>query len=93
MDFPEAARIGCDAPRFGKVMKKLVSICVAALWLGASLQPAFAQRGNQPCSKGKGGVSHCRNGKFICKDGSTSASKQVCSGDRKSRLDSEARPL
>jgi hypothetical protein len=31
-----------------------------------------------PCSGKKGGVDRCENGKFICKDGSTSASKKIC---------------
>lgn len=42
--------------------------------------PLIAKAGNTPCSGKKGGVSHCLNGKFICNDGSTSASKKVCTG-------------
>ncbi|AKI28404.1 hypothetical protein [Moraxella phage Mcat30] len=41
-----------------------------------SSTPAMAQ--NTPCSGKKGGISHCSNGKFVCKDGSISASKKVC---------------
>jgi hypothetical protein len=33
---------------------------------------------NYPCSKKKGGVSHCQGTLFICKDGSASQSKQNC---------------
>ncbi|MCP0913240.1 hypothetical protein NKV53_02475 [Legionella sp. 27cVA30] len=33
---------------------------------------------NYPCSGSKGGVSHCQNGKFVCNDGSLSASKKTC---------------
>jgi len=33
---------------------------------------------NQPCSKSMGGVSHCKDGKFVCKNGKISKSKQVC---------------
>lgn len=33
---------------------------------------------NYPCSGKKGGISHCQAGHFLCKDGSTSGSKQVC---------------
>ena len=33
---------------------------------------------NYPCSGKKGGVSHCQNGKFVCKDGTISASKKIC---------------
>ncbi|TLX43823.1 hypothetical protein FBQ73_06905 [Xanthobacter autotrophicus] len=39
--------------------------------------PSLAR--NTPCSGNKGGVSHCSGDKFVCKDGSTSASKQKCS--------------
>lgn len=36
-------------------------------------------RGNQPCSKSKGGVKACTaDGKFLCNDGSVSASKRKC---------------
>lgn len=39
---------------------------------------ADAGRGRQPCSGKKGGISHCHGGKFICNDGSMSASKKIC---------------
>ncbi|MFC4623089.1 hypothetical protein ACFO3A_12800 [Comamonas nitrativorans] len=39
---------------------------------------ANADARNYPCSGKKGGVSHCQNGKFVCKDGTISASKQIC---------------
>lgn len=35
---------------------------------------------NAPCSGKKGGVSHCAGGKFVCNDGTVSASKKICSG-------------
>lgn len=35
---------------------------------------------NTPCSGKKGGVDHCNGSKFVCKDGSYSASKKICSG-------------
>lgn len=40
---------------------------------------AHARGGSEPCSRGKGGISHCENGKFICKDGSVSGSTRTCS--------------
>lgn len=40
--------------------------------------PALAR--NTPCSGSKGGVSHCSGSKFVCKDGTTSASRRTCSG-------------
>lgn len=33
---------------------------------------------NTPCSGKKGGISRCENGRFVCQDGSMSASKRVC---------------
>lgn len=39
---------------------------------------AEAGRGRQPCSGSKGGISHCDGSKFVCKDGSISGSKKVC---------------
>lgn len=39
---------------------------------------AEAGRGKQPCSGKKGGISHCQGSKFVCKDGSISASKKIC---------------
>lgn len=44
-----------------------------------SLSVAEAGRGRQPCSGKKGGVSHCDGSKFVCNDGSISASKKICS--------------
>lgn len=55
-------------------MKKSLAIFVAIM-LASS--PAMA-KGKQPCSGKKGGISHCSGGKFICKDGTVSASKKVC---------------
>jgi len=50
---------------------------IAALFIGViALNSAYAR--NYPCSGKKGGVSHCQNGKFICKDGSVSGSKKIC---------------
>lgn len=52
-----------------------------------SLLPFSVSAANYPCSKGKGGVSHCSGKKFICNDGSTSKSKKICPvavhGDKK----------
>ncbi len=35
---------------------------------------------NYPCSKSMGGVSHCKDGKFVCKNGKISQSKKTCTG-------------
>lgn len=52
----------------------------AAVFFAVLVFSASVFAGNTPCSGKKGGVSHCSNGKFICKDGSTSASKKICTG-------------
>lgn len=58
-------------------MFKGIMAAIAVAGLLASV-PAEA-RGNRPCSGSKGGVSHCKGGKFVCKNGSISQSKRTCS--------------
>ncbi|MFV5376516.1 hypothetical protein [Acinetobacter calcoaceticus] len=53
-------------------------VILSFLLVLSSISIAEAGRGRQPCSGKKGGVSHCDNGKFVCKDGSVSASKKIC---------------
>jgi hypothetical protein len=65
------------------VYKRLALVLgLATLALFVIAQSADAR--NTPCSGKKGGVSHCRGGKFVCNDGSTSASKKTCSGRQQS---------
>ena len=33
---------------------------------------------NRPCSGKNGGVSHCKNEEFVCRDGSISKSELIC---------------
>lgn len=40
--------------------------------------PVFAA--NTPCSGSKGGIERCVGDRFLCRDGSISASKKICSG-------------
>ncbi len=47
--------------------------------LSLSLLAPLAEARNTPCSGKKGGVSHCSGSKFVCKDGTISKSKKVCS--------------
>jgi len=56
----------------------MIRIAVAALTLIAST--SLAEATNTPCSQSKGGVKACMGGKFLCNDGSISASKKTCSG-------------
>ncbi|CAB3837272.1 hypothetical protein [Achromobacter ruhlandii] len=49
----------------------------------AALAVSFAtaaHSANTPCSGKKGGVERCVGEKFLCRDGSISASKRVCTG-------------
>lgn len=52
----------------------------AGLLVLCSFLLAPAEAGNQPCSGSKGGIARCIEGKFLCQDGSISASRKVCSG-------------
>ena len=53
---------------------------VAGLFAAAAILSSLpAQARNTPCSQGKGGIKACQNGKFLCNDGSISASKKKCS--------------
>ncbi|NML15970.1 hypothetical protein [Azohydromonas caseinilytica] len=46
------------------------------------LMVAFgAAAANRPCSGAKGGVARCDGARFVCNDGSYSASKKVCSAN------------
>lgn len=54
-----------------------LALTAALLALGPS---AFAA--NYPCSGMKGGVAHCAGERFVCNDGSISASKRSCSAER-----------
>ncbi|WP_296207057.1 hypothetical protein [Psychrobacter sp. UBA3480] len=56
---------------------KLLSAFFVSILMMAPVMQANAQ--NYPCSKSMGGVSHCKDGKFVCKNGKISQSKKVCS--------------
>lgn len=57
--------------------------CIAwGLALAMGLSAAHAA--NTPCSGRKGGVDYCMQGRFVCKDGSLSASKKICSAPGRS---------
>lgn len=53
---------------------RFVLLLVAALFM------TTAHAANYPCSGKKGGVERCIGEKFLCNDGSISASKRICSG-------------
>lgn len=52
-----------------------------AVLLSGCLVTAAEARGRQPCSGSKGGISHCLGSYFVCKDGTTSASKRICTAN------------
>ncbi|HUG63310.1 MAG TPA: hypothetical protein VMP03_15800 [Methylomirabilota bacterium] len=59
------------------IRKRNFALAVALIAAAAiGVQESLAA--NTPCSGKKGGVSHCHNGKFICKDGTMSQSKKTC---------------
>ncbi len=48
------------------------------LMLAAMLFSTAALAANYPCSGKKGGVERCVGEQFLCRDGSISASKRIC---------------
>lgn len=60
---------------------KTLLLCILSLCLiTPTLTYAKSGKGNKPCSGKKGGVKHCTvDHKFMCKDGTVSASKKRCS--------------
>jgi len=60
----------------GNIMKKLI---LTSLIVFMGISAAEAGKGRQPCSGSKGGIKHCTaDGKFMCRDGTISASKKIC---------------
>jgi hypothetical protein len=55
-----------------RAIQWLVPLCGLGLMHAASA--------NTPCLGAKGGVHHCASGRFVCNDGSVSASKRICGG-------------
>jgi hypothetical protein len=56
-------------------------LIITSVWLVLS-SLAQARGGSEPCSRGKEGISHCENGKFICNDGSVSRSTITCTSTK-----------
>jgi hypothetical protein len=52
-------------------------VIIAIAIVSTASQEAFSR--NTPCSGSKGGIARCLGEKFLCNDGSTSASKKMCS--------------
>ena len=57
---------------------KTWSALLISMFMMAPMMEANAR--NYPCSKSMGGVSHCKDGKFVCKNGKISQSKKTCTG-------------
>ncbi|BET42618.1 YdcA family protein [Atlantibacter hermannii] len=59
---------------------KILNVLLLPLCFAFLSTSSFTYAANYPCSKSKGGVSHCTaDGKFVCNDGSISRSKKKCS--------------
>lgn len=56
-------------------VKATLVLAAGLLFLAAA---DVSARGREPCSGKKGGISHCLGSYFVCKDGSTSQSKRIC---------------
>lgn len=60
---------------------KIRHVVVTAISLMLAATPGAEAR-NQPCFGKKGGIKSCTsNGKFLCHNGTTSASKRKCTRD------------
>ena len=59
---------------------KTIAICALLATSLAAFSLDADARGREPCSGSKGGVAHCSGTRFVCNDGSLSASKKVCTG-------------
>lgn len=57
---------------------KMWSTLLISILMMAPVVQANAQ--NYPCSKSMGGVSHCKEGKFVYNNGKISQSKKTCTG-------------
>ena len=59
-------------------MNKTVFAVIAGCLLAISV--SADARGREPCSGRKGGIAYCSGSKFVCRDGSLSQSRRICSG-------------
>ena len=56
-------------------MIRVVVACLAML-----LMCGAGEARNTPCSQGKGGIKACQGTKYLCNNGTISASKYPCTG-------------
>ena len=68
--------------------KLFIGLITLLVMVVSSIGTANAR--NYPCSGSKGGIDRCDDGKFICNDGSTSRSEQICTVDLKNSINSKA---
>lgn len=57
-------------------MQSIMTALLAITFMALPITQAQAQ--NKPCSGKIGGISHCKDGKFVCKNGKISQSKRTC---------------
>lgn len=60
-------------------MKKTFVTIVSTLAVLLAFSTTAEAKGREPCSGKKGGISHCKGSKFVCNNGTISASKRICS--------------
>lgn len=66
-------------------MKKVILTIVLALGVISAAEAKW--QGREPCSGKKGGIKHCTaDGKFMCNNGTISASKKVCKNNRRRKM-------
>lgn len=59
-------------------MATMLTTVRALLVLLLCVLASGTEAANYPCSGSKGGISHCAGTRFVCRDGSISGSKRVC---------------
>lgn len=64
---------------------KNIAVCALLMAAAAMFYSDANARGREPCSGSKGGIAHCSGTRFVCNDGSLSASKKICTGGAPSR--------
>lgn len=58
---------------------------------GLTPNPSMAG-GRQPCDRGAGGISHCKDGRFVCNNGAISKSTKTCDEQRSNQSNAAVAP-
>lgn len=76
-------------PRLGEMMRIISIVTLATLLTCIAVDANARGGGRQPCDRGAGGISHCKDGKFVCNNGAVSRSKKTCMGYGGSGVDTK----